>query len=355
MMIALALSVPVSRAASDHDIEMENSAGRSAIYLSPDCLIPISLVSPLPFGLTGSAAAHVPQRHRVYLFGGMSADGARSDILEVNTDTFVATLLPVELAEPLSLASAAYASSTDKVYIFGGNDASGHPVSTILSFDPESLEAPTAVTVSPLPPPRAGSCAEYVPSEDTVFVLGGQDDGGPVKDIAAFDVQSETYTALTATLPSSTSLASSAYLPGRGVIHVFGGNDGTSSLDDIVEFDTHDMQVTTLTSSLPTGREQSTAVYSSWLDRAFILGGLNGESKLADIVEFDPSAGSTSLHAGSPLPHPLHGQSSAHIARYSNHHQILILGGTASQGASWDMVQIRLGCVLDIPLLVKMN
>jgi hypothetical protein len=355
MMVALALSVPVSWAASDHAIEVENSAARSAIYLSPDCLIPIPLVSPLPFGLTGSAAAHVPERHRIYLFGGMSTDGARSDILEVNTDTFVVTLLPVELAEPLSLASAAYAPSREKVYIFGGNDASGHPVSTILSFDPKSLEAPSAISLSPLPPPRAGSCVEYVPDEDIIFLLGGQDDQGPVRDIAAFDVQAETYAALTATLPSSTSLASSAYAPGRGIIYVFGGNDGASSLDDIVAFDTHDMQVTTLATSLPTAREQSAAAYSPWLDRAFILGGLRDEIKLADIIEFDPNIGSASIHPGSPLPQPLHGQSSAHIARHANHHQILIMGGTGPQGASWDMVQIRLGCTLDIPLLVKMN
>ncbi len=309
MTVALALSVPASWAASDHAVEVENSAARSAIYLSPNCLIPIPLASPLPFGLTGSAAAHVPERHRVYLFGGMSTDGARSDILEVNTDTFVATLLPVELAEPLSLASAAYAPSREKVYIFGGNDASGHPVSTVLSFDPKSLEAPSAISLSQLPPPRAGSCAEYVPDENIISLLGSQDDQGPVRDIAVFDVQAETYAVLTATLATS----------------------------------------------LPTAHEQSTAAYSPWLDRAFILGGLRGEIKLADIIEFDPNVGSASIHPSSPLPQSLHGQSSAYIARHANYHQILIMGGTGPQGASWDMVQISLGCTLDIPLLVKMN
>lgn len=130
------------------------------------------------------------------------------------------------------------AATTSAVYIFG-NLWSGNRSNYICKYDPETNSISRLSTTIPTTLADMGIAS----IGDVIYLFGGstgtgnENGGDATNTIYKFDAQTETITALTATLPTSCWGCSAAYSPSNNKIYVFGGNTPIDPLNTILEFD----------------------------------------------------------------------------------------------------------------------
>jgi N-acetylneuraminic acid mutarotase len=280
----------------------------------------------LPFGVQGAAAFYVPARQSVYLLGGSS----RTDILVLDVDRMISTVLSNKLPAPRFFAAAVYVPNQERAYIFGGVLADGLPCNTILEYN---LSADSVVTLPVvLPISMSLSAAIYDPASASAYLFGGQMLGGSLlPSILKFDVVRQTSPEQVNALPAACSGAAAVYVPEQRKAYLFGGwGQDSVSLSQIVEFDIAANTVTPLTANLPIASQGAAAVYVPALARAYVLGGQQRPGwVLSDVVAFD-----VSQHTLTDLTLRLDGRSGASGVYSPAARKAYLFGGRAGAQAA---------------------
>ena len=181
-----------------------------------------------------------------FLFGGTSDTGAFADLWRFNAaDESYDVLAPLPLpAAARSGHSSAFVNG--QLTVFGGVDNNGQLLDEEWRYDPdtnqwEELEGLPGAG----PSPRAS--AATAADENSVWLIGGEDDQGALADIWRFDAVEETWSEIPEILDSARSDAAAALAPagsrgaGNAELVVFGGFDASG--DAIA--DTETVPVTT--------------------------------------------------------------------------------------------------------------
>jgi N-acetylneuraminic acid mutarotase len=244
----------------------------------------------LPDELVGTAPVYVPSRQSIYLLGGNLSS---TDIVVLNVDRMETTVLADKLPTPLAHAAAVYVPEQDKAYLFGGLGGDGWQRDTILEYD---LSAGTVVTLpASLPISMSMSSAIYDPVTESAYIFGGQYFGVPFSMILRFDLASKEL-ATAGVLPVASSATSAVHVPEQGKTYIFGGQGtaATAPLSQTVEYDIASNTATTLEATLLIERRGTAAVYVPSHGTAYVFGGESGlpgfPLALSDVLAFDVNA-----------------------------------------------------------------
>jgi N-acetylneuraminic acid mutarotase len=249
----------------------------------------------LPGPISYASAVYVPEEQKAYIFGGLagvSETDARDTIWEYDLQAGTVVTLSVTLpVSPLSHTSAVYDPATQSAYIFGGQFF-GVPTQRIYRF----TIAPqvTVSVVSLLPVACSGTSAAYVPEQQRAYVFGGQGSTatGPLSQTVAFDIPSQTASALPAKLPIERTGSAAVYIPSRGIAYVFAGQRGPQTLplplSDIVAFDVNAQTAQQIGTAVD-GRGGASVAYVADMKRVYLFGGRAGfESAVSgSILRYD--------------------------------------------------------------------
>ena len=181
-----------------------------------------------------------------FLFGGTNDTGAFADLWRFNAEDEKWTQLAFLPLPAAARSGHSSAFANGQLAVFGGVDNNGQLLDEDWRYDPdtnqwEELEGLPGAG----PSPRAS--AATAADEDSVWVIGGEDDQGALADIWRFDAAEETWSEIPEILNSARSDAAAALAPagsrgaGGAELVVFGGFDASG--DAIA--DTETVPVTT--------------------------------------------------------------------------------------------------------------
>jgi N-acetylneuraminic acid mutarotase len=240
-----------------------------------------TLAATLPSSRRDAAAAYVPTTNQIYVFGGRQpgpvsdvyyADIHRFDIASQSLNA-AGVVLPSERAGM----SAVYVPDRDKVYLFGGVGDAG-TVDDILAYDPVQNQLTTLA--ASLPTAAAYAAVAYDATTGKVYLFGGwsQDSDGYseayLNQIVAFDVTTETAALVPVRMPRFLYRAAALAIPGESGVYVIGGMLVWGSFTQIYHFDTVQNEVTLISLSLAEGRSGEAMAYVPETGVAYLLGGL---------------------------------------------------------------------------------
>ena len=202
--------------------------------------------------------------------------------------------LLAQLPQAISWAAAAYVPTKNAVYVFGGSslpdgtDATAH----ILRID--ALTGAAVQVAASLPAALYSIAAVYHPIEDKVILIGGFHPGCISNAIYVFDPSTETVLPLSATLPSARYQQAVVYSPHDTTIYLFGGLDSkiqpTRTIDSLV-LDPGGRSGTVselATALLPAADSTQTAIYDSRDATIYVFGG-SGANPM--VLAFNPATG----------------------------------------------------------------
>ena len=183
--------------------------------------------------------------NKVYVFG------SENEIKVFDTETETITTLSVTLPEFCQISVEAIG---NKIYLFGGYTG-GLPTpantkKTIYVFDVETETISTLSTT--LPTALYGMTSAIVGNK--IYLFGGRNGATTYNTICVFDVETETVTKLATKLPKDAYGIGSAIVGNK--IYLFGGLNTPSSatfLKTICIFDVETETISTLSTTLPTG------------------------------------------------------------------------------------------------------
>ena len=319
--------------------------------LAADTVITLPVRLPAsPLGM--SSAIYDPATHSAYIFGGRHFDVPTQRIAKFDVITHVTPTIVSWLPVACSGTSAIYVPERGKVYIFGGQGAATTvPLSQTVEFNIANATA-TALAAS-LPVERSAAAAVYSPARGTAYILGGQ--SGPpsfpllLSDIVAFDVNARTAAEI-GTAVDGRSGASAVYVPSRRKVYLFGGASGyeDAASPSILAYDVDRVTTDVLRSALPVSRTDTAAVYDEAGGQVYVFGGwLPGDAAqyFAEILRFDVAAG-TLVAAHSLLPSGRAGMSAVQAPSG----RVYLFGGVGDGGCldqilSYDPTQDQLTVV----------
>ena len=142
-------------------------------------------------------------------------------------------------------------------------------------------EIPRWEVLSEMPTERFGMAVATV--EDTIFVIGGEDDKGVVDIVESYDPQTDKWITLPSK-PIPVSDVSAVTIAGN--IFVPGGRLDTASVSDVLEIYDPQRKEWTLGARMPIGL--SAYGLSAFEGKVYLFGGWNGQQFVADVYEYDP-------------------------------------------------------------------
>jgi DNA-binding CsgD family transcriptional regulator len=199
---------------------------------------------------------------------------------------------------------------------------------------PALQQAPTAAALNPaavdppqrwishgaMPSPRTGFALATYDQEHKLYVIGGLAGGNPSAAIDRFDPESNLWVSLT-DKPSAVSDAGAISLYGN--IYVPGGVDANGKVRDILEsFDPRE-QRWSLGAPMPAPR--SRYALAAWEGRLYVIGGWDGARTRGEIFIYDPQTNSWA--EGPPLVSPR--QSAGAVVTDG---RLYVIGGSAEGG-----------------------
>ena len=240
-----------------------------------------TLSATLPSSRRDAAAAHVPTTNQIYVFGGRQPAGG-SDVYYADVQRFdVASqslsASGVMLPSARAGMSAIYVPERGKVYLFGGVGEAG-TVDEILAYDPGQNQLTTLA--STLPSAAAYAAAAYDATTGKVYLFGGWLRNGDGYDeaylnqIVAFDVATETAALVPVRMPQFLYRAAALAIPGESNVFVVGGRLLGGSFGEIYRFDTVQNEITLASLSLAEGRAGEAVAYVPETGVAYLLGGV---------------------------------------------------------------------------------
>lgn len=197
---------------------------------------------------------------KIYLFGG----NTNGRIYVFDTETITTELLS---ATAFTRLNCPYALVGNKIYCFGGT-SSGHPRNYINVFDLET-ETYTTLTVT-LPSVRYGMCAEVIGTK--IYLFGGWGSSTFYNSIYIFDTETDTIQTLGVTIPEGAESICCSKIGNK--IYLFGGRIASSiSTNAINVFDTETETIETLEVTLPNA-DYGIGCYSDGT-KIYLFGGSN--------------------------------------------------------------------------------
>ena len=181
------------------------------------------------------------------------------------------------------------------IYIFGGYNSSLTYFNDVLKFNPSTGGAATVISGATMPSGRC--CFPVVTDGSVAYLFGGWNVNlGRSNQILKFNPATNTFTTMSATLPSGRNLAAAAWHNGRA--YVMGGNSASGQLREIVEYDPSANTVTTRSEQLPSTLIDFDAVSDG--TAIYAVGGMSGTTKQSQILRYDPATSSISTVANLP-------------------------------------------------------
>ena len=158
------------------------------------------------------------------------------------------------------------------------------------------------------------------------YIFGGFNSSStPTNSIYVFDAETNTITALSATLPTAAVFIGASVIGNK--IYLFGGWDGSAPMNTINVFDTETETIAQLQATLPTG--MYACAVSTFGTTSYLMGGrvtAAGDPPSTDeIVVFDANTG-TAITTSSTLPQPLFAPGCGTVAN-----KAYVFGGASSQ------------------------
>jgi N-acetylneuraminic acid mutarotase len=254
-------------------------------------------------GRIGASGVYVPANRKVYLFGGQSGDQAASShsILAYNVDEVTVNTLPATLPVSRTDTAAVYVPATNQAYVFGGLQPgpTDRYFADILRFDVVAEGVSTASAV--LPTGRAGMAAVYVPEKGKAYLFGGVGSSGCLDEILVYDPLQDNLTLLPAKLPEAAAYAAAVYDALTAKVYLFGGwalGEGGYSelyLNQIVAFDIATETATALWERMPQFMKSAAAIAIPGESAVYVIGGAFPGRSLSEIYCFDPVEGVVTL------------------------------------------------------------
>jgi N-acetylneuraminic acid mutarotase len=245
-----------------------------------------TLSATLPSSRRDAAAAYVPTTNQIYVFGGRQpgrlTDVHYADIHRFDVASQSLNAAGVSLPSARAGMSAVYVPDRDKVYLFGGVGDAG-TVDEILAYDPAQNQLTTLEAT--LPDTAAHTAAAYDATTGKVFLFGGWSldaDGyseAYLNQIVAFDVATETTALVPARMPLFLHRAAALAVPGESGVYVIGGMLVQGSYRQIFRFDTKLHELTLMSLSLAEGRAGEVVAYVPETGVAYLFGGLGSRQQ----------------------------------------------------------------------------
>jgi DNA-binding CsgD family transcriptional regulator len=192
---------------------------------------------------------------------------------------------------------------------------------TVAALAPAASEsAQRWFTHTPMPNPRAGFALATYDQERKLYVIGGRVGSAPSASIDRFDPESNLWVSLT-DKPSAVSDAGAISLHGN--IYVPGGIDAAGKVRDILEIFDPREQRWSLGAPMPLPRSRYALV--AWEGRLYVIGGWDGARARSEVYIYDPQTNSWA--EGPPLVTPRQSAGAA-----VNAGRIYVIGGSADSG-----------------------
>ena len=187
-----------------------------------------------------------------------------------------------------------------KVFVIGGRF--DQVLSGVELYDPSSG---TWSARADLPTPRAGLGAVWVPSTNTIYVIGGRDCPSPhcgtsLATNEAYDVAAGTWSAQAPMPTPMMDSYSTVYSAATGKIYVFGGFDG-DSVTGLVQI--YDPAADTWSTGAPVPTPRSNLIAGVCGGLIYAIGGFDGSANLDTNEAYDPVADAWSApQSAKPTP-----------------------------------------------------
>ncbi len=241
-----------------------------------------TLPATLPSSRRDAAAAYVPATNQIYVFGGRQpgqvGDVYYADVHRFDIASQSLSAAGVVLPSARAGMSAVYVPDRGKVYLFGGVGDAG-TLGEILAYDPAQNQLTTLPAALPIT--TAYAAAAYDATTGKVYLFGGwsldwdgSNGGTYLNQIVAFDVATEAATLVPAGLTRFLYRAAALAIPGESEVYVIGGLLLSAGLNEIYRFDTMQQEVTVASLSLGEGRAGEVVAYVPETAVAYLLGGV---------------------------------------------------------------------------------
>lgn len=294
-----------------------------AICQSWEQLVPATAVAPTP--RYNPSGVYDEAGNNLVVFGGRNSSGNLDEVWSFNFDSLVwANITPVDTPAPAKrfAHNAVYDSTSRRMFIWSGQGIGFY--NDVWAFD---LSAHTWHNMSPgsvLPTPRYGSASAYDPTTRRLVMFSGFTDAGRYDDTQAYDVISNSWIDLTpvGTNPDSRCLHTASYDAGRHRLIIYGGQR-SGPLDDIWAFDLSTNTWADLTPAIrPVGRIFPSSVYVT--DHLLVFGGSTNAGSVDELWVFnflDSTWSPVTTAGGGPV------RRNAHVAIYRRTFQDMIIFG----------------------------
>lgn len=170
---------------------------------------------------------------KIYIFGGKNSSGTPINSITVfDTNNNTATKLSVTLPSNGAYTNMAAVSASSKIYLFGGLKADGTRTAKINVFNPSAKTIGTSSAV--LPSPADGITA--VVASSNIYLFGGETGENALNTINTFDITKEEVATMKLKLPYKQSGIAAA--TSGTICYLFGGGWNNTYYDTISRFTT---------------------------------------------------------------------------------------------------------------------
>lgn len=315
------------------------SGGNQAVSAVPTPL-PSNIIRwasgvPLPVPLEGMAATIYEET--IYVIGGRNGDQTSGEVYRLVDGAWQPL---AEKPTPVSLAQAVVLA--ERIYVPGGMRADGSPIDTLEVYNPrlDGWERK-----APLPAPRAGyALAE---AEGRLYLFGGWDGTRFTADVFAYDPVEDRWSRRTA-MPQPAGYASAVEIAGR--VYIVGGFDGKSALTTVqIYYPGRDLSgepAWETGAPLPVGRYAMGAAVQA--DDIYLIGGIT----TAEGLPLPPLTYQTEGDYWTAFDAPP-AAVGANLAFVRRGNYIHVLGGTSASGAADSHLIYQALYTINVPVIQK--
>lgn len=240
-----------------------------------------------PPARSNASMAYDPVAGRIILFGGGPFPGIyRNDTWSFNPGTDTWTNVTTAGPSPRGSAAMAYDANQDRMLLFGGAGPAGYLGDT-WSYD-VGTETWTNVTPATSPSPRVSDMMAFDPAANRSVLFGGYGPSGYLSDTWAFDLSSQTWTALGALQPPTPrGFGGMVYDVAHGRFILFGGYGEFGALSETWHYDyPHSAWSMLFPATSPSARGSFGMAYDLRDARTILVGGFNAPGVASDVWSY---------------------------------------------------------------------
>ncbi|MDF1563313.1 MAG: kelch repeat-containing protein [Deltaproteobacteria bacterium] len=261
-----------------------------------DWVLASGAVAPLPAARAAAGAALDPVVGSLMVFGGVTAAGRSSEILDWSLGGTIGYALPTPgPLGPLARTEAAmaYDATNDRFLLFGGDTQGGFPLARTWLLDATTWAWSDRPLRASAPPARRRASISTVGSDGTIVLHGGADAAGALlADTWRWSPATMTWTEIAiGTGPTARSGAAMAYERQSGRLILHGGLGAAGPLADTWEGDAAAGTWTPLSPGASPPAREGASMASLPTAGVLLHGGRDATQDLAETWRYDPGAG----------------------------------------------------------------